>query len=75
MLLTVSDNGPGLANGRPPSSEGVGLRNTRARLAQLYGAEQSLTLKESADGGFVAEVSLPYHTPADLRTAAVAAEA
>ncbi|MGH8219000.1 MAG: sensor histidine kinase [Steroidobacteraceae bacterium] len=75
LVLTVQDNGPGFANGRPPSSEGVGLRNTRARLAQLYGAEQSLALRVAADGGFIAEVSLPYHTPADLRTAAVAAEA
>jgi two-component system, LytTR family, sensor kinase len=75
VVLTVQDNGPGLVNGRAPSSEGVGLRNTRARLAQLYGAEQSLALRAAADGGFIAEVSLPYHTPADLRTAAVAAEA
>lgn len=75
VVLSVQDNGPGLANGRLPASEGVGLRNTRARLAQLYGAEQSLALREFEGGGFVAEVSLPYHTPADLRTAAVAAEA
>lgn len=75
VVLTVQDNGPGPANGRPPSSEGVGLRNTRARLAQLYGAEQSLALRVAPDGGFIAEVSLPYHTPADLRTAAIAAEA
>ncbi len=75
VVLTVQYNGPGITSGRPPASEGVGLRNTRARLAQLYGAEQSLTLRQAEDGGFVAEVSLPYHTPADLRTAAVAAEA
>ena len=75
VLLTVQDNGPGPTNGRPPSSEGVGLRNTRARLIQLYGAEQSLGLRVAPDGGFIAEVSLPYHTPADLRTAAIAAEA
>lgn len=75
VVLSVHDNGPGFAKARPPMTEGVGVRNTRLRLAQLYGAEQSLTLRAGEDGGFVAEVSLPYHTPADLRTAAVAAEA
>jgi sensor histidine kinase YesM len=75
VVLTVQDNGPGLEGGRSPATEGVGLRNTRMRLAQLYGAEQSLTLCDGEDGGFVAEVSLPYNTPADLRTAVVAAEA
>jgi two-component system, LytTR family, sensor kinase len=75
VVLSVHDNGPGLVNGRPPAAEGVGLRNTRQRLAQLYGADQSLTLRCAEGGGFVTEVSLPYHTPADLRTAAVAAEA
>jgi two-component system, LytTR family, sensor kinase len=75
VLLTVIDNGPGLPNGTLPPSEGVGLRNTRMRLAQLYGSDQSLTLRTGESGGLIAEVSLPYHTQADLRAAAVAAEA
>ncbi len=75
VVLTVIDNGPGLPNGKLPATEGVGLRNTRMRLAQLYGSDQSLTLRAGEGGGLVAEVSLPYHTPADLRAAAVAAEA
>ncbi|HTW38837.1 MAG TPA: histidine kinase [Steroidobacteraceae bacterium] len=74
MVLCVIDNGPGLASGKLPSAEGVGLRNTRMRLAQLYGSEQSLTLRTGEGGGLIAEVSLPFHTQADLRTAAVAAE-
>jgi two-component system, LytTR family, sensor kinase len=75
VLLTVIDNGPGLTDGLLPPTEGVGLRNTRMRLAQLYGSDQSLTLRAGEGGGLVAEVSLPYHTQADLRAAAVAAEA
>jgi len=75
VVLSVHDSGPGLASGKPPSAEGVGLRNTRQRLAQLYGPEQSLTLRQAGGGGLIAEVSLPYHTQADLRIAAVSAEA
>jgi len=74
-VLSVIDNGPGLPNGTLPPTEGVGLRNTRMRLAQLYGSDQSLTLRTGESGGLIAEVSLPYHTQADLRAAAVAAEA
>ncbi|HEY5610727.1 MAG TPA: histidine kinase, partial [Thermoanaerobaculia bacterium] len=33
LLLSVSDNGPGMQR----ETEGVGLANTRARLAQMYG--------------------------------------
>jgi sensor histidine kinase YesM len=67
VRLTVRDNGPGLGAG---TIEGVGLTNTRARLEQLYGVEQSLELR-SGDGGLVVEITLPFHTRDDLRTAAV----
>ncbi|MGH8150959.1 MAG: sensor histidine kinase [Steroidobacteraceae bacterium] len=75
VTLSVHDNGPGLASGKSLAVEGVGLRNTRQRLEQLYGAEQSLALRTADGGGLVAEVSLPFHTQSDLRTAVVAAEA
>lgn len=68
VRITVRDNGPGLAAG---TTEGVGLANTRARLEQLYGAEQSLELRAADGGGLVVEISLPFHTHDDLRTAAV----
>jgi two-component system, LytTR family, sensor kinase len=73
LVLQVRDNGPGLGDGQTsPREEGVGLANTRARLEQLYGPDQSLTLQAAADGvGLVAEVRLPYHTRADLRAAEV----
>ncbi|HJQ37480.1 MAG TPA: histidine kinase [Thermoanaerobaculia bacterium] len=56
LVLTVHDNGPGL--GRANES-GVGLANTRARLAQLYGDKASLTLTEAE--GVLARITLPYH--------------
>lgn len=73
VVLSVRDNGPGLdGTADAPREEGVGLANTRARLQQLYGSDQSLTLHQAPDGvGLVAEVTLPYHTRSDLRAAAV----
>jgi signal transduction histidine kinase len=59
VVLRVRDNGPGM-DGAAPAREGVGLRNTRERLAQLYGADAALTLRPAAGGGFEAEVSLPW---------------
>jgi two-component system, LytTR family, sensor kinase len=62
----VRDNGG-------PGSGGVGLSNTRARLEQLYGVDQQLSLRPAAGGGTVAEIVLPYHTGADLHAEAAPA--
>lgn len=43
------------------SRVGVGIRNTRARLEQLYGTRQRFTLQRDAERGIVAEVRLPFH--------------
>lgn len=59
LVLTVRDNGPGLRD-EPPA--GVGVANTRARLAQLYGDEGTLTLTSADEGGTVAEIALPFRT-------------
>lgn len=58
IVLTVRDNGPGPAR---PNIDGLGLRNTTARLTQLYGETQSFSLRPAAGGGTIAEVRLPYH--------------
>jgi len=60
LVLTVLDDGPGLAPGAPLPG-GVGLANTRARLSALYGERASLTLANAAGGGVEATVRLPYH--------------
>jgi glucose-6-phosphate-specific signal transduction histidine kinase len=57
LAISVHDNGPGVGVRR----EGVGLGNTRARLAQLYGDKATVTLANAPDGGAVAEVVLPFH--------------
>ena len=67
LVLTVRDNGPG-PNARTSSTGSeVGLRNTRARLQQLYGTNQSFTLTAAPEGGAVAELKLPYRSGAVSR--------
>jgi two-component system LytT family sensor kinase len=58
--LEVRDNGPGPV--APSTSSGVGIKNTVARLEQLYGTKQQFSLRAADGGGAIAEVELPYHT-------------
>ncbi|MEZ6096536.1 MAG: histidine kinase [Pirellulaceae bacterium] len=57
LLIRVIDDGPGIET---KSSSGIGLANSRERLQQLYGVQGTLVLKGSAQGGTLAEVSLPF---------------
>ncbi|MEO5815852.1 MAG: sensor histidine kinase [Gemmatimonadaceae bacterium] len=72
LVLRVTDNGAGLGaparslDGATPAGTGVGLRNTRARLAELYGTKQHFSLAAAPGGGAVAEVSLPLHSAAPM---------
>lgn len=66
LQIVVRDNGQGLPPGGS-TREGVGLRNTRVRLEQLYGTEHYFGLRNSPEGGAVATVVIPFHpagTPA-----------
>jgi len=64
LVLTVRDDGPGLGP-EGPGATGVGLANTRARLAALYGGRGSLEIANAAGGGAVATIRLPYHEAED----------
>ena len=57
LVLRVHDNGPGV---REAAASGVGVANTRARLAELYGNEATFSLTNAAAGGAAAVVELPY---------------
>jgi two-component system LytT family sensor kinase len=61
LTLRVEDDGPGPGAAGPDPVGGLGLRNVRARLQQLYGAEHRLTLEPGREGGAVATVTLPFH--------------
>jgi len=61
VRLWVRDDGVGATNASDTTrGDGIGLKNTRARLAGLYGDRASLTLSSANDGGTVATVRLPY---------------
>ena len=64
LLLVVRDDGPGPP---PPerSAEGIGLRNTRERLAQLFGPAQSLELRARAPRGTEVVISIPFQMESD----------
>ncbi len=59
VVLEVSDDGPG-PEGTTRGS-GVGLRNTRERLTELYSTSGQFRLFRTDDGRTVAEAVLPYH--------------
>jgi two-component system, LytTR family, sensor kinase len=63
LVLRVVNDAPADAPvaASPTSRTGVGIRNTRARLEQLYGARQRFTLERDTERGVVAEVRLPFH--------------
>ena len=62
LLIELSDDGPGceLIDGHIPESNGVGLKNTRERLATLYGAEHSIKLSETDPHGLTICIRIPY---------------
>jgi signal transduction histidine kinase len=67
LVLRVQDEGARAGtSGSPrevaPRGAGLGLRNTRERLAQLYGPAQGFALTQAIGGGATAEVRLPFHT-------------
>lgn len=60
LEVTVEDDGPGLSSPKSPSTPGIGLTNTRARLKQLYGDTGRLTVENGAQGGAIAIITLPF---------------
>jgi signal transduction histidine kinase len=62
LILSVTDDGPGLEGGTAgaTSTDGIGLPNTRRRLAALYGDEGTVTLSPAPAGGVRVSVTLPF---------------
>ena len=70
VRLSVEDDGVG--PGPSSGGEGIGLRNTRARLERLYGNRHSLELRGGTDGGFVVRIDIPFRSLAERPAESVA---
>jgi len=68
MTLELHDDGVGLAAG--PVRHGTGLRNTRERLAHLYGDAAHLEIMSRPAGGTTVRVTLPFRREPDPLVAA-----
>jgi two-component sensor histidine kinase len=64
LLLELSDDGPGveLVDGLIPQANGVGLRNTRERLRELYGSQHSFRLSETSPHGLTVNIRIPFES-------------
>jgi len=63
VWMEIRDNGVGFTRNRgiaPP--EGVGLRNTRGRLRQLYNEDHAMVLEDAPGGGCTVKIRVPYRT-------------
>jgi signal transduction histidine kinase len=63
MRLEVRDNGPG-TNGRSGSGFGLGLRNTKERLAHFYHNDYEFRAFQPESGGFQVSITIPYEKAA-----------
>jgi LytS/YehU family sensor histidine kinase len=65
LRLLVRDNGSGFQLEHATSNGGVGLRNTRERLRNLYGNEHQLSVNAIPEGGVEVCVCLPFVRPSN----------
>jgi sensor histidine kinase YesM len=59
LRLEVTDTGPGFVAGTGNGHDGVGLRNTRARLFHLYGEAHTFSCRNLEQGAAVT-ISIPF---------------
>ena len=64
LHLSVSDNGEGMVDHATPTN-GIGLRNTRARLEKLYGSNQDFRLETASGGGVHISIIIPFRNRDD----------
>ncbi|KPJ95411.1 MAG: hypothetical protein AMS18_02975, partial [Gemmatimonas sp. SG8_17] len=63
LRLRISDDGPGFCGtAGARSSLGVGISNTRRRLAQAYGDGASLEIEDASPSGAIVTITLPLHS-------------
>jgi sensor histidine kinase YesM len=60
LVLEVRDTGPGFHHAGDSSRTGIGLANTRARIEQLYGAQQAMQIEDAPGGGAIVRLRTPF---------------
>jgi two-component system LytT family sensor kinase len=64
LHLEVSDDGPGLAGATRSGGNGIGLANTRERIARLYGTGGLVETTSASGGGLTVRLTIPYRPTA-----------
>lgn len=78
LRISIEDNGPGFPENDASLPAGLGLRNTRERLRQLYGEDHRIRLANAPAGGARLLIDVPYreicqaNTPLHLRAVTAA---
>jgi sensor histidine kinase YesM len=66
LQIRVEDSGPGLqpsnGNGKGSKPIGIGLANTRARLAHLYEENYQFEIKNAVSHGVIVTLEIPFET-------------
>ena len=62
VWMEIRDDGVGFTRGGLMPPEGVGLRNTRGRLQQLYNEDHAMVLEDAPGGGCTVKIRVPYRT-------------
>lgn len=61
LRVSVRDDGPGLRTDGSSNGDGIGLSNTRRRLAALYGSNAALAIGPASDTtGTIVTATIPY---------------
>jgi hypothetical protein len=60
LQLRVRDTGSSRSDKAKPGGHGIGLKNTRARLAHFYAGDHAMTAQPLDSGGFEVAITIPY---------------
>jgi LytS/YehU family sensor histidine kinase len=74
LQIVVEDSGSGKSTSKQ-TGHGIGLSNTRERLAHFYGDNYTMLAQPLAVGGFRVAITLPYETAGALEEKSFAFEA
>jgi len=68
LLLEIKDDGPGsnLIEDNLPSGRGVGVRNTKERLRELYAEKHSFTISNIEPSGLQVSIRIPFEVKSGI---------